>query len=279
MMDFVRYERHAAANTLLNGYLKTTPSDDLDSLAALPLFMTLRAAIRANVRLARLGQSSRDRAEIMRSARAYFRLARQLIHPRAPTLVAVGGLSGTGKSVLARALAPVVMPQPGAVVLRTDVLRKQHFAVSETDRLPESAYRPEATAKIYELLVQRALRILVQGHSVIVDAVFARDSERAAIRDAALSLNARFVGLFLQTGIATRLSRLGGRKDDASDATPEIAERQEKRDVGAVDWTIIDASGTSEQTLKRCQAIFSSSQDDPDRLVQNSNAASTEISN
>jgi uncharacterized protein len=257
MMDFLHYGRYASANALLNGYLKTLPIEGLDGLAGLPLFMSLRAAIRANVLLARFGQTSRDKPEILRSARTYFRLAQQLIHPPAPTLVAVGGLSGTGKSVLARALAPVVMPQPGAVVLRTDVLRKQHFAVNETDRLPENAYQPQATARIYELLMQRALRILVQGHSVIVDAVFARDSERAAIRDATLSLTVRFVGLFLQTDLTTRLNRLGHRKGDASDATPEIAGLQEKYDIGAIDWTMIDASGTSEQTLKRCQAFFS----------------------
>jgi uncharacterized protein len=256
MMDFLHYGRYASANALLNGYLKTLPIEGLDGLAGLPLFMSLRAAIRANVLLARFGQTSRDKPEILRSARTYFRLAQQLIHPPAPTLVAVGGLSGTGKSVLARALAPVVMPEPGAVVLRTDVLRKQHFAVGETDRLPKSAYRPDATAKIYELLVQRALRILDHGHSVVVDAVFARESERAAIHDAARTLNARFVGLFLQTDLATRLNRLGRREGDASDATPEIAGLQENYDIGAIDWTVIDASGTSEQTLKRCHAFF-----------------------
>ena len=277
MMDFLRYGRHAAANALLNGYLKTTSIENLDGLAALPLFMSLRAAIRANVLLARLGQTSRDKAEILRSAGTYFRLAQLLIHPPAPTLVAVAGLSGTGKSVLTRALAPSVTPEPGAIVLRTDVLRKLQFGVDETDRLPERAYQPEATAKIYELLVQRALRILVQGHSVIVDAVFARDTERAAIRDAARTLNARFVGLFLQTDLATRLDRLGRREGDASDATPEIAGLQEKYDIGAIDWTIIDASGTPEQTLKRCQAIVSRPEDDSDQLVQNSHAASIEI--
>ena len=69
-------------------------------------------------------------------------------------------------------------------------------------------------------------------------------------------LNARFVGLFLQTNLATRLNRLGRREGDASDATPEIAGLQEKYDIGAIDWTMIDASETSEQTLKKCQAFF-----------------------
>jgi hypothetical protein len=189
----------------------------------------------------------------MRSARAYFELASATIRPSGPVLVAVGGLSGTGKSVLARALAPSVMPQPGAVVLRTDVLRKQLFGVPETDRLPESAYRPEITQQVYEILVRRAVRVLVQGHSVVVDAVFARETERNAIRHAARELKIGFVGLFLVTDLATRLSRVGRRERDASDATPPIAGLQENYDVGAVDWAIIDASGTPDQSLKQCE--------------------------
>jgi aminoglycoside phosphotransferase family enzyme/predicted kinase len=250
IMDLLHYGRNAAANSLLNGYLKATSGENLDALAALPLFMSLRAAIRAKVLLARLNQT----ADVMRSARQYFELARRLIHPPTPTLVAVGGLSGTGKSVLARALAPDVMPSPGAVVLRSDVLRKQHFQLDETDRLPANAYEPQITDQIYNTLIQRASRILVQGHSVVVDAVFARETERVAIREAALKENIRFVGFFLSTDLATRQSRVGQRQRDASDATPEIAGLQEQYDIGTVDWDVIDASGTPEQTLEQCQA-------------------------
>jgi len=252
IMDFLRYDRPAAANALLNRYLGITSVDNLDALAALPLFLSLRSAIRAHVMLARISRNSRDRAEIMRSAQAYFELAQRTIQPSAPSLVAVGGLSGTGKSVLARALAPAVLPQPGAVVLRTDVLRKQHFRINQTDRLPEGAYRPEVTAKIYETLFQRASRILVQGHSVVVDAVFAHASERSSISEVARKLDVRFSGLFLVTDLATRQRRVGRREADASDATPEIAGLQEKYDIGAMDWTVVDASGTPEQTLEQC---------------------------
>jgi uncharacterized protein len=254
IMDLLRYGRHAAASALLNRYLRTASFEHADALAALPLFMSLRAAIRAKVLLARLGSSSRDKTEITGSAQDYFKLAQQLIRPAAPRLVAVGGLSGTGKSVLARALAPLVVPQPGAVVLRSDVLRKQQFGINETDRLPEIAYAPEMTATIYRLLMQRALGVLSQGHSVVVDAVFAREDERAAMHGIARKLNIRFVGLFLQTDLATRVSRVGRRQRDASDATPEIAGQQEQYDIGAIDWDIIDASGAPEQTRERCQA-------------------------
>jgi uncharacterized protein len=254
IMDFIRYNRHAAANALLNGYLAKTPSENLDVLAALPLFVSLRAAIRANVLLARLGRACHDKADLKRPARTYFDLAQLAIRPPEPTLVAIGGLSGTGKSVLARDLAPGVAPLPGAVILRTDVLRKQLFHVNERDRLPEIAYQPNITKQIYEILVQRAQRILLQGHSVVVDAVFADELERDAIHDAARKLNIRFAGFFLVTDLATRLSRVGSRERDASDATPKIAGLQEKYDIGEVDWVIIDASGTPGQTLKQCQA-------------------------
>jgi len=253
VMDLIRYGRQAAANALLNRYLNATSDQNLDALAALALFISLRAAIRANVLLARLGRTSEDRAGVMASAQAYFELARVAIHPPAPKLIAIGGLSGTGKSALARALAPRIAPQPGAVILRSDVLRKQLFEVGETDRLPERAYQPEITRQIYQILVQRASRILAQGHSVVVDAVFAQGSERDAIRAAAVKLNVPLVGLFLVTDLATRQSRVGRRQRDASDATPEIAGLQEKYDIGAVDWAVIDASGTPEQTLIQCQ--------------------------
>jgi uncharacterized protein len=136
------------------------------------------------------------------------------------------------------------------------VLRKRFLHINETDRLPESAYQPEITRQIYEALGQHALRILSQGHSVVVDAVFADQTERTAIRDDARKLGVRFVGLYLQTDLATRQRRVGARRRDASDATPEIAALQEQYDIGAVDWTPIDASGTPEQTLKLCRSTI-----------------------
>jgi predicted kinase len=138
-------------------------------------------------------------------------------------------------------------------VLRTDVLRKQHFHIKETDRLPEGAYQPEVTEKIYEILVERAARILVQGHSAVVDAVAAGEAERAEISGVARRLNHPFFGFFLVTDLATRRQRIGQRKADASDVTPEIAEVQEKYDIGAMDWAVVDASGAIEETLEQCR--------------------------
>src|SRR5215475_13425031 len=119
LMDLLRYEQQQAANILFSRYLATTSSENLDALAALPLFMSIRAAIRAQVLLAKLKRPHSDQAGIVEDARGYFRLAQALINPPTPQLIAIGGLSGTGKSLLARMLAPEVAPQPGAVVLRS----------------------------------------------------------------------------------------------------------------------------------------------------------------
>jgi hypothetical protein len=122
-------------------------ADNLDALAALPLFMSLRAAIRAHVLAARIDRNQSGKATILEDARAYFELAERLIDPPAPTLVAVGGLSGTGKSVLARALASHIPPEPGAIILRTDLIRKEMFGLDSGERLPQGPTGRRSPAK------------------------------------------------------------------------------------------------------------------------------------
>jgi aminoglycoside phosphotransferase family enzyme/predicted kinase len=253
LMDLLHHDQPFAANIVLNRYLAATPPENLDALSALPLFLSIRAAIRAQVALARLARPDADGARGRDEARRYVDLAQGLIHPPAPRLIAVGGLSGTGKTVLARALAPVITPQPGAVVLRSDVGRKQMFGVQDTDRLPPSAYTAEVTARVYATLLQHARRVLVRGHSAIIDGVFAREDERDAIAALARECNAPMSGLFLVADLATRQARIGSRQGDASDATQEVAAQQERYNIGHIGWATIDASGTQEQTLQRCR--------------------------
>ena len=161
LMDLVERKLEPAANVVLNRYLvETRRRDDLDALAALPFLMSMRAAIRAKVTAARAAVApAADRAATEQSATTYFELARALIAPPPPRLVAVGGLSGTGKSLLARALAPDLLPHPGAVVLRSDIERKALFGVAETDRLPAEAYTPEITVRTYAVLTDKARRM------------------------------------------------------------------------------------------------------------------------
>src|SRR6185312_1797736 len=125
------------------------------------------------------------RGKLSEDACSYADLAREVLKPAKTRLIAIGGLSGTGKSLLARTLAPEIMPMPGAVVLRSDVERKAMFGVAENETLPKSAYATEATAKVYAVLAAKARRVVAAGCSVIVDAVFAQPGERSDIAKAA----------------------------------------------------------------------------------------------
>jgi uncharacterized protein len=256
LMDLVERKLEAAANIVLNRYLAATRRrEDLDALAALAFLMSMRAAIRAKVTAARAAVAP-DRAVIERSAMAYFELATALIAPPPPRLVAVGGLSGTGKSLLARALAPDLLPHPGAVVLRSDVERKALFGAAETDHLPAEAYTPDVTARTYAVLADKASRIVGAGHSAIVDAVFADAAERDAVAAAARANGVAFAGLFLTADLATRIARIGHRTGDASDADAAIARSQEDYALGSLDWGTVDASGTPDETLARAKGVL-----------------------
>lgn len=253
LMDLVHFGQLHAANVLFNRYLSGAADEHLDGLGLLPLFLSMRAAIRAHVLFTRSEQAAHGEAA-WQEAKRYFDLAGRLIAPAPPRLIAIGGLSGTGKSVLARALAGLVGPPPGAVVIRSDVVRKRLFGVSETTTLPEAAYRADTTGRVYDLLASTAERILAQGHSVVLDAAFIQEAERAAVPGIARRQNAAFSGLFLTADLATRMARIERRQGDASDATREVAVMQEAFATGHVDWQMVDATGAPDDTLRRACA-------------------------
>jgi uncharacterized protein len=258
LMDLLERGLALPANVVLNRYLtQTHRTEDLDGLAALPFFLSLRAAIRAMVTAARMERAPEEmRDGITTSARGYFAFAQRAIAPPAPKFIAVGGLSGTGKTRLARMLAPHIGSMPGAVIVRSDVERKALFGAGETDRLPGEAYTPQATERVYAVLQDKARRILAAGHPILVDAVFAQAQERAALAAAAKAANIPLRGLFLTADLATRIARVGARVRDASDADEKIARAQESYDLGRLDWTQINASGTPEDTLSRALAAL-----------------------
>ena len=249
LMDLCERGLRADANRLLNRYLAA--SDDarlqIEGLAALPACMSLRAAIRAKI------MAAQHRPE---AALTYFAAAARFLEAVPPRLVAVGGLSGTGKSTLAAALAPQLGRPPGAVHLRSDVERKRRFAVTETTALPAAAYRPEVTAEVYARLYDLAGAALRAGQAAVVDAVFQRADERAAIEAVAADAGVGFAGLWLEAPLAVLQQRVSERRGDASDATAEVVAAQAARDSGAVAWHRLDAGRPTEAMVADARGVL-----------------------
>jgi aminoglycoside phosphotransferase family enzyme/predicted kinase len=244
LMDLGKRGLEAHANAVLNAYLDVEGSTgNLLGLAALPLFLSMRAMIRAKVELLR-GDKGEEaaKAQAREEARGYFELARSLIAPAdRAQLIAIGGLSGSGKSAVARRIAHRIGAFPGAVHVRSDVERKRLFGFPPNMRLPARAYAAEISDEVYAICRKRARLALSAGRTVIVDAVLAKPEERAAIEAVAAQQNASFTGLWLEAPRGVMRARVAKREGDVSDATPSVVDEQLRYEIGPQSFAVIDA--------------------------------------
>ncbi len=242
LMDLEHRRLAHFANRVLNRYLDRTGEED--GLAAMPLFLSLRAGIRAHV-AATTAQRTGDSpgtVQTANEARRYLDLAHRLLEPQPRRLVAIGGLSGSGKSTLAASLAPELGLRPGARVLRSDVTRKLLLGTAPETRLPAGAYTSDITRRVYDALRQKAAAALTAGYSVIIDAVSLLPAERHSFAEIAHKAGVPFSGLWLEADADAMTQRLHERRGDASDATAEVLALQLRQDPGPIDWTRIDTS-------------------------------------
>ncbi|MEA1675673.1 AAA family ATPase [Nitrospirillum sp. BR 11163] len=239
LMDLEHRRLRPFANLVLNRYLEQT--GDFAGLALLPLFISLCAAIRAHMtastatarRLVGAGASFR------REAAAYLDLALSALNPRAPRLIAIGGLPGTGKSTLARMLAPEIGPIPGAVILQSEALRRRLLDAPEEGTLAASGYSEAVTSRVYGEMAGRAGLVLEAGHAVVADAVYARPDQRADIEAVAHAAPVPFLGLWLVLN-----------QQQAADEGGPKGERG-GRGLGEMRWDILSVLGSAADVARR----------------------------
>jgi aminoglycoside phosphotransferase family enzyme/predicted kinase len=250
LMDLIHRGDRTEASIVFNRYMDV--SDEADGLAAMPLFLCLRAWVRAHVTATAAKSGAGDVAD----ARRYFDLACKFLHTQTPRLIAVGGFSGTGKSTIAAILAGRLATAP-ARVLRSDVIRKRQHGVAPEQRLPAEAYAKDATERVYAALEAEAQAAIAAGCSVIIDAVSAKAEERSAFAALAQKLNIPFDGIWLEAPAAVLRARVGARKNDASDADLAVLEKQLGYDLGPIDWHRIDASATPDAIAAAARTAIS----------------------
>ncbi len=243
IMDLLHRGQAGHANVLFNRYLDE--ADESDGLALVAFFTAVRAAVRAHVTAAQVRETAQAGVgPVAGEAADYFSLASTLLARPAPSLLAIGGRSGTGKSTIAAALAPMLGLAPGARVLSSDRIRKRLHGVRPERRLPPDAYAPEVSARVYAAMRDEALRAVRAGSGAIADAVFDRQEDRDAIESVAREAGVPFHGVWLDAPVGTAAARIESRRDNPSDATVEVLHRQLQHDPGTVAWYKIDAGRT-----------------------------------
>ena len=247
---------HAAADhawALWNRAIEA--SGDVTALRLWPLLMALRATIRA---MAEWGAGHRERAV------CYRRFAERILgrteppHAR-PVWIAIGGLSGSGKSALARALGPRLGPAPGALWLRSDGIRKRLFGRRPEERLPPEAYVSEWHERSYRRLLARARAAARANWPVILDATWLHAGSRAALAAQATRCGVRLQAFWLAVPEAVLRERVATRAGDASDADSEVLARQLAAYAGPpAGWTVLDAARAlpdlAEAVIRICSA-------------------------
>ena len=229
-----------AANRVLNVWLEQAArlEDDASGVYAglklLPLYMSMRAGVRCHVNANYGGEGN----YAMDKARMYLEAAHRFLDLVPASLTAIGGLSGSGKSTRARQLAPLAGRAPGAVVLRSDEIRKRLWACPEYEALPKDAYTPDENSRVYAEMFTLGRRTLEAGQAVSLDATFREPAWRTQAEDLAKAAGVAFEGRWLDLPVEIRRARVEARLKDVSDATPDIAAAQADIDKSTLSWQI-----------------------------------------
>ncbi|MEQ8193413.1 MAG: AAA family ATPase [Rhodospirillales bacterium] len=258
VMDLDHRQLRPLGNVTVNRYLDIM--EDTAGLACLPLFLSVRAAVRAHVSAAMADANTQDEAKksLIVEAQAYLELALGYLEPSEPALLAVGGLSGSGKSLLARELAPSLGRAPGARIARSDVLRKRLAGVGIEDRLGPEGYTAAMGRKTYDRMYRECETALKAGQWAVADAVFAKPEQRKAIEDIARSLGVPFYGLWLDAPGDVLKKRVDTRTHDASDADKAVVAQQMDYDLGTIAWNRIASGGSLEETARAARSVIKS---------------------
>mgnify|MGYP002400741180 CR=1 FL=1 len=260
-MDLLRHALPALAWRFASAWAEH--SGDYAGLALLRHYAVYRALVRARVAALRAGQRG-DGGAAFAAAERDVALAESIVRSDAapaPLLALTCGVSGSGKSTVARLLAQHAQ----AVRVRSDVERKRLFALAADARPAPgeiaTLYGAEATRRTYEKLSTLARDLLAAGISTVIDAAALRRSERDALRALAASAGARFVLLecsapepVLRGRIAQRLAEA----KDASDADLAVLDLQLRvREPIAPDETALafDTEVGLAELARRCEAL------------------------
>ena len=214
LMDLDFHQAQELGNIFLNTYLEIT--GDWEGVEVLPLYLCRQAYVRAKVN----SITQRTAAKVL--AERYYNLAWQYSQPRQGKIILMSGLSGSGKTTVARKIAPSI----NAIHIRSDAVRKHLAGITLNTTGGEELYSLEMTSKTYQRLLELGIKLAKQGLTVILDAKYDRYQWR---EDAATAAQAAGIPLeiyYCTAPVEILRERLEKRKGDISDATTDILDQQ-----------------------------------------------------
>ncbi|AFY75221.1 hypothetical protein Syn7502_03367 [Synechococcus sp. PCC 7502] len=229
LMDLQYRGRKDLANAFLNTYLELT--NDYKGAVLLPLFCSMRAYIRAKVTSFLLDDPNIPESvklQAQQEAAAYYTLAYQYTLLTVGKIFMMSGLSGSGKTTAARALAQKI-EAIHLIHLRSDAIRKHLAGIDLMQRGDSELYTPEMTQRTYAELLNLGILLASKGFQVILDAKYDRQGLRSAVIEQAKAHNINLEIIYCTADVETLNQRLGDRikaNSDIADATPEILASQ-----------------------------------------------------
>ena len=228
VMDLQVRNRPDLSSLFLNTYIEQT--GDYEGLQVLPLYVSRQSYVRAKVTSFMLGdpnipQSKKDEASA--TAAQYYRLAWKCLQPQTGRRLMMCGLSGSGKSTVAREIAQ----HHGAIYIRSDAVRKHLAGIDlyesgSSGEFGGGIYTPEMTQKTYARLLELGVLLAKAGYAVILDAKYDKQAHRQAVIDAATAAGLALQIVACEAPLETLRQWLSDRTGDIADATTEILERQ-----------------------------------------------------
>ena len=210
LMDLEALGSPAAARAVLDGYRRAggDPGDDALArlLLRLPGSRAREGGAGASGPVRRPGAAHRrTHARVLRLAERFAWRARQ------PGLVILAGLSATGKTRLASALAT----RSGLSHLNSDPVRKRLLGIAPAARAGAAAYSESFNRRTYAELGRLARDELKRSGGVLVDATFRHAADRAAFLDELGGLPEASMVVECRAPAAVRLERARRRSGEA----------------------------------------------------------------
>ncbi len=229
-MDLDRLGAPLLADQLVEDYAEITGDEEL--AVFVPFYKCYRASVRGKVESLRslereVGDAERERARQLASS--YFALAWRYARGAAPALIVLCGLSGSGKSTVARML----QHRKGFRAINSDRVRKRLASVSPHEHVRTdygaNIYSDKFTKITYDAMLAEAEKLLNEGCGAILDATFKTSADRQLAL--ALAARRRVPVLFIECVVSPdeairRLTERASAEREVSDATPKVYERQ-----------------------------------------------------